>query len=403
MPEVNIHEINKIVQEVYMEYQNTVKGNDLHELHLFRALENSIKRYGGDCIIIRETHGRKAQVKFYSTTHAQDAQCEIADWLIVVVSKSIKAYRATFWQAKYDRSNGKMSLSNQQGMGVYKFKAQFNQWELLSQRPKIQGVSPFLPPENLLLSAPSPSIGSYGIFYKYEKRIELAYSVADMLIPTPIRKNSPSKPKSHKDFCLNGKLEGIQGYWSQDTLVAIDLRGFLVSLLSFNIGALFLLDELPIKRLKYIRYKINSIISDIRQYNIDDETFLQIRKLYSHLYNCCTQSNESCYKYIYDIYTLLNAWKKGRYDPHVAHSVLREMYLALESCLRAQSPDRYPASWLQEYLERKIGHPLFGDGNETNVSDGNEFNNGNDGGWGDRDTSRGNDGDGLNVMVIWLD
>jgi len=394
-----MHEINKIVQEVYMEYQNTVKGNDLHELYLFRALENSIKRYGGDCVIIRETHGRKAQVKFYSTTHAQDTQCEIADWLIVVVSRSIKAYRATFWQAKYDRSNGKMSLSNQQGMGVYKFKAQFNQWELLSQRPIIQGVSPFLPPENLLLSAPSPSIGSYGIFYKYEKRIELAYSVAEMLIPVSIRKNSPSNPKSYKQFYLNGRLKGTLGYWSQDTLVTLDLRDFLTSLLSFNIGALFMLNELPRWHLIYVRNKMRNLLVDIKQYNIkdgnniNDKIYLQISELFNRLYECCIQLNEGCYKYIYDIYTLLNDWKKGRFDPLVAHGVLPEMYLSLESCLRAQSPNRYP--WLQEYLEREIGRPLF--------SDGNEFNNGNDGGWGDRDTSRGNGGGGLNVMVIWLD
>lgn len=133
------------------------------EVELFRKLAKAIEG-GSSSIFVEETHGAvKYNVEFNLTTGIK-TRCEIADLLIISRSNFAPFYRATFWQAK------KQAKTKWVAHGTVDrhvdFKGQFNQWDLLSRRPVIAGVPPFMPPSDLLASFDSGSIGSFGVFYE---------------------------------------------------------------------------------------------------------------------------------------------------------------------------------------------------------------------------------------------
>ncbi|MHA6844555.1 hypothetical protein [Ralstonia syzygii] len=195
------------------------------EVALFRKLADAIVN-GSTAVFVDETHGAtKCNVRFDLTDGTQ-TRCEIADLLIIARSDRPPFLRATFWQAK------KVKVSNWVAHGTQDrhidFPAQFNQWDLLSRRPTIQGVRPFDPPADLLESFQSASIGSFGVFYERNAQIEVAHSVAEFL--------SCSNPKaSAPTFLANAYLEPYCMH--DEVVVRSELEPFLAALFDHQIGA----------------------------------------------------------------------------------------------------------------------------------------------------------------------
>lgn len=133
---------------------------------------------------IEEYHGNRSQVTFNGdgTWAKTNQRCELADLMIVTFRETAPvSIRLTFLQAKSERKHH----SNVCGSKCL-FNAKTHQWYLLSERPEIKGCcKDFRPPENLLSDAISPSVGSFGFFYKNNNNsdYEVYYSSADNLFP----------------------------------------------------------------------------------------------------------------------------------------------------------------------------------------------------------------------------
>jgi len=193
------------------------------EVSLFRALAKAIVS-NSNSVFIDETHGSVAQVEFQSLVKGTE-QCEIADLLIVVKNQQANQYRATFWQAKKESHP---RWPGPRGRANFDFEAQFNQWELLSQRPVIKGLANFSPDPNILRLANSPSIGSFGVFYENNGDVDVNYSVAEMVSSSSVSK----KPR----MVINELLSSYCA-WDAEVLVRHDLKSFLEALNSFQIGS----------------------------------------------------------------------------------------------------------------------------------------------------------------------
>lgn len=212
------------IDQVIKDFRNRSTFSSDGEVQLFRHLALSIVA-NANGLFIDETHGRVAQVEFTSLINGLE-HCEISDLLIVVKHTAKKLYRATFWQAKKERRPRWPIMG---GTGNFDFEAQFNQWELLSQRPQVKGMTTFRPPIDLLSGASSPSIGSFGAFFEYNGKVEVNYSVAEMV--------SSSSVTKHPRMVINGYLAKYQA-WNSEVLVRNDLRSFLESINDFAVGAI---------------------------------------------------------------------------------------------------------------------------------------------------------------------
>ena len=212
--------------KVWQEFERSSKNGSMNEIKLFRNLAHAIES-NTKSAYIEETHGAsKANVIFKSARYDED-RCEIADQLIISISKSRNSARATFLQAKYAKSSKWTEMSE---LSQLDFRAQGNQWFLLNRRPEIKGVLKFQPPSNLLSSFNNPAIGTYGVFYKLKKEYQFAYSIAEMVsCSSPTVKN----PK----LAINGSLTDYR-IFENSSIVCMDLQCYLLSLLKFKIGAL---------------------------------------------------------------------------------------------------------------------------------------------------------------------
>ena len=218
------------------------------EVELFRKLAKAIE-YSSSSIFVEETHGAvKYNVEFNLTTGIK-TRCEIADLLIISRSDSAPFYRATFWQAKKQAKSKWVALGTPDRH--VDFKGQFNQWDLLSRRPAIIGVPPFIPPGDLLTSFSSGSIGSFGVFYERASQIELVHSVANFI--------SCSNPRARNSMMVaNGQLEQYF-YNGSEVLVRTELQTFLDALLNHQVGAPLDL-EIPTHKwlMGYARSKVSA-------------------------------------------------------------------------------------------------------------------------------------------------
>ncbi len=194
------------------------------EVALFRQLANSILAHTNG-VFIDETHGTVAKVEFTSPINGIE-HCEISDLLLIMKDIQSRQYRATFWQAKKEKHpRWPVAISD----ANFDFEAQFNQWELLSQRPSIKGLSKFHPPSDLLSNATSPSIGSFGVFYERNGVIEVNYSVAEAVTSSGITK--------HPRMVINGHLSKYI-YAHREALVRSDMDSFFEAINDFSIGSL---------------------------------------------------------------------------------------------------------------------------------------------------------------------
>lgn len=211
-----------MINTIVADFRSNLKFKTI-EVGLFRTLAKSIAK-NSKAVFIDETHGNVCQVKFTSAL-GKPERCEIADLLIISILKK-SSFRATFWQAKKE-TQSKWTRTNTGGQ--LDFKGQYNQWDLLCNRPRIQGVNKFNPPHTLLSSFDSPSIGSFGIFYEKANNIELSYSIAEFV----------SCHNPHAKSCrmtINGYLEKYM-FGRHETISKISIRDFLHSLFSHQIGA----------------------------------------------------------------------------------------------------------------------------------------------------------------------
>lgn len=245
--------IPKIIKDFYA--NSNFSADD--EVDLFRNLAKAIEANSSSAFV-DETHGAtKCNVCFFLTSGVS-TRCEIADLLIIVKSKHFPFLRGTFWQAKKQKKPKWTSISTLDSH--LDFRGQFNQWDLLSRRPKLTGVYPFNPPNDLLESFGSPSIGSFGVFYEKHSSIEIMHSVAEFI--------SCGNPNAkHPTMVANGHLEKYH-YADGEVMVRSTLKGFLEALFSHQVGAAFI----PIKSthrwlLSYASSKVQA------SSNIDSEQF----------------------------------------------------------------------------------------------------------------------------------
>jgi len=193
------------------------------EVDLFRCLAQTIEQHSS-AHFIDETHGNVAQVEYLSPIRGTQ-RCEISDLLIVSKAPTEPYYRATFWQAKKQKT---FKWAPPRGNRIFDFGGQYNQWELLSWRPRIRGVGGFQPHSDILSNASSPSIGSFGVFYQNSGIVELNYSVAEMVVA--------SSTSANTRMFINERLS-TYALQKGDALACPDLEAFLKALSRHRIGA----------------------------------------------------------------------------------------------------------------------------------------------------------------------
>ena len=218
-----------MISQIASKFRSSVNFTTHGEVTLFRELAGAIQSTSKS-VFIDETHGSsKCNVRFTNCLGAKD-RCEIADLLIITYASKERPLRATFWQAKKEPKSEWASSNSK--VRQLDFKAQFNQWDLLARRPKIDGVGKFTPPTNLLSDARSSSIGTFGTFYERNGKIEVFHSVAEFVSCT----NPNSK---HPNFVSNGLLSRYS-FANQEAISRITLEEFLVALFGFQVGSILL-------------------------------------------------------------------------------------------------------------------------------------------------------------------
>ena len=215
--------IKKIIKD--FRSGSSFKGDN--EVALFRKFAKAVEK-NSKSTFIDETHGGNVCNVSFSSATGKKETCEIADLLIVTLQPNTSEMRATFWQAKKQSISKWMNVTNTGSQ--LDFKGQFNQWDLLSRRPSIQGVKSFSPPKDLLQSFQSPSIGTFGIFYEKNNDIEIAHSIAEFI-------SCPSPAAKHPTLSINGYLSKYK-LNIHEAISELDLASFLGSLMAFGVGAL---------------------------------------------------------------------------------------------------------------------------------------------------------------------
>lgn len=157
------------------------------EVGQFRALMKAFSSLKPQ-FFLEEFHGFKRQVYFDTSYPWQrpQARCELCDVLFIVYSTNGGfGVRMTLLQAKLSRDIHKTGTSTNAGLiERQEFKANYEQWNLLSARPPLIATTVFDPPSDLLSSALLPSVGTFGVFHQSPHgSIDLFYVSADCLAP----------------------------------------------------------------------------------------------------------------------------------------------------------------------------------------------------------------------------
>lgn len=157
------------------------------EVEQFRALIRAFSKLKPH-FFLEEFHGFKRQV-YFDTSHAWQrprARCELCDVLFVVYSTNGGfGARMTLLQAKLSRETHTTGMAGSAGLiECQEFKANFEQWNLLSSRPPLIATTVFDPPPDLLSGALLPSVGTFGVFHQSPcGPVDLFYVSADCLSP----------------------------------------------------------------------------------------------------------------------------------------------------------------------------------------------------------------------------
>lgn len=204
------------------------------EVQQFRALMRSFGSLKKP-FKLEEFHGMKHQVVFNGkgTWGRPSARCEISDLLIVSYkTKPRFEARATLLQAK--KSNEKhtgICSSWPINVAQTSFKANLEQWDLLSRRPDVLPYPPFECQPDILSGALLPSVGSIGVFHKVKgTQYDFFYMSADMAEPlsSPTRKHAKLKTKT------GNLMRTISGY--EECVFTCCLPNFAKALYNLKIG-----------------------------------------------------------------------------------------------------------------------------------------------------------------------
>lgn len=157
------------------------------EIAQFRALKDAFRALKPK-FQVEEYHGAKRQVYFDTTQPwlRPRARCELCDLLLITYSTTGRPQvRLMLLQAKLSR-NTHSNLCSSRGLQSHptQFQANYEQWDLLSSRPRLDPTGVFAPPPDLLRTAVVPSIGAFGVFHRSDSgSIDMFYASADTLLP----------------------------------------------------------------------------------------------------------------------------------------------------------------------------------------------------------------------------
>ena len=153
------------------------------EIALFRAFIRAFNSLGSNALA-QEYHGNRYQVKFSANRGSGRPvpRCELCDVMIIhYPAGNPREARVTFNQAKVSSNPLQCAPAV---FASYKFRANLEQWDLLSNRPSISTTTAKINlPADLLSSALLPSVGTFGVFYPKGKEFDFAYFVANELSP----------------------------------------------------------------------------------------------------------------------------------------------------------------------------------------------------------------------------
>lgn len=199
-----------------------------NEIRLFQKM-SYILGFTYDVAFVKEVHAR--MVHFDSSSLKIPITKEIADVWIIAYSPVLKQGKMTFLQAKYQRK----------GLSVPRiFKADYFQYELLSQRLKLTSGGTLNLPKDILSIGCCDSIGSYGVFYwDTGNKIDMAYCCASNLTTSSVL---PATRGVHLvDLQFPALSEAVSGcgkcHSCQELNFTYDINTFRDSILDLEIGA----------------------------------------------------------------------------------------------------------------------------------------------------------------------
>lgn len=183
-PMPSAHHFGLLLQK---EFRRRSASAGFGEVAQFRALKDAFGALRPK-FQIEEYHGSRRQVYFRTTQPwlRPRARCELCDLLFIVYSTTgHPQVRLMLLQAKLSRSNHTGLCSS---LGLHRrpteFCGNYEQWDLLAYRPKLDPTGVFSPPPDLLSSALVPSVGAFGVFHNSTVgTIDMFYASADTLRP----------------------------------------------------------------------------------------------------------------------------------------------------------------------------------------------------------------------------
>lgn len=187
-------------------FRAETSSSPFNEIEQFRAMMRSFGSLRPK-FYLEEFHGFKRQV-YFNTVHPwmrDRARCELCDILLIIYgTNGGLSVRMSLLQVKLSRTEHFTSDPSYTGkIEPQTFSGNYEQWDLLSRRPKIEPTTVFVPPPDLLSSATLSTIGTFGIFFKNRPGvIDLFYAAADCLTPDTL----PRGPKARL-----GKLKTVTG------------------------------------------------------------------------------------------------------------------------------------------------------------------------------------------------
>lgn len=216
------------------EFRNKSAAVKFGEIAQFRALKDAFGALKPK-FQVEEYHGAKRQV-YFDTTQSwlrPRARCELCDLLLITYSTiGRQQVRLMFLQAKLSRStHDKLCSPPNLHAHTTEFQGNYEQWDLLSAKPKLEPTGVFAPPPDLLQAAIVPSIGAFGVFHRTSSgAIDMFYASADILCPV----GSPTTKYGKLSTKIVPSLRQFSGFL--DKPLCCCLRSFGEALFELQLG-----------------------------------------------------------------------------------------------------------------------------------------------------------------------